>query len=167
MAEFLPEYLGNLRELLNSDLKRWRMIVERQVLTQVLPKLKGSRTSLEPGLWELLILCLDGVEANAPELDDEHWEAARQAAADGQATANWIERQPWFDGRLAAWGPSYLGYSLWAMATAKATAAPSRCLAERSRFSRIPAKGRERWVPAGVRWVSHFSNSRVGIEAVR
>ena len=38
-------------------------------------------------------------------------------AADGQATVAWIGRQPWFDGRLAAWGPSYLGYTLWAAAT--------------------------------------------------
>ena len=50
-------------------------------------------------------------------------------AADGQATADWIERQPWFDGRLAAWGPSYLGYSLWATATAKAIATPKSQLA--------------------------------------
>ncbi len=37
-------------------------------------------------------------------------------AADGQATAAWIARQPWFSGSLATWGPSYLGYSQWATA---------------------------------------------------
>jgi len=85
MADVLPEYLGNLRALLQSDMKRWRLVVERQVLTQILPRVSGSRASLESNLWELLVLCLDGAEAAAPDLNDERWEAAREAAADGQA----------------------------------------------------------------------------------
>lgn len=36
--------------------------------------------------------------------------------ADGLATADWIEKQPWFHGNLLAFGPSYLGYVQWAMA---------------------------------------------------
>ncbi|MHB8463547.1 MAG: CocE/NonD family hydrolase [Acidimicrobiales bacterium] len=36
--------------------------------------------------------------------------------ADGLATIRWIERQPWFDGRLAMNGPSYLGGVQWAVA---------------------------------------------------
>jgi uncharacterized protein len=39
-------------------------------------------------------------------------------AADGQATAAWIARQPWFNGVLGTWGPSYLGYTQWATADA-------------------------------------------------
>jgi len=35
---------------------------------------------------------------------------------DGQDTAGWIADQPWFDGRLGMWGPSYLGYTQWAVA---------------------------------------------------
>ncbi len=35
-------------------------------------------------------------------------------AADGQATLAWIEQQPWFNGILGTWGPSYLGYMQWA-----------------------------------------------------
>jgi len=42
--------------------------------------------------------------------------------ADGLATVRWIEKQPWFDGRLAMSGPSYLGYVQWAVA---AEAGPS------------------------------------------
>ena len=42
--------------------------------------------------------------------------------ADGLATLRWLERQPWFDGRLAMSGPSYLGYVQWAIA---ADAGPS------------------------------------------
>jgi hypothetical protein len=36
--------------------------------------------------------------------------------ADGLATLRWIGAQPWFDGRLAMFGPSYLGYVQWAIA---------------------------------------------------
>jgi putative CocE/NonD family hydrolase len=38
-------------------------------------------------------------------------------AADGQATVEWIRRQPWFSGVLGTWGPSYLGYMQWATAS--------------------------------------------------
>ena len=37
-------------------------------------------------------------------------------ASDGQATARWLEKQPWFDGRLGTWGQSYVGYVQWALA---------------------------------------------------
>ncbi len=36
--------------------------------------------------------------------------------SDGLATIRWIERQAWFDGRLAMNGPSYLGGVQWAVA---------------------------------------------------
>jgi putative CocE/NonD family hydrolase len=38
------------------------------------------------------------------------------AAPDGRATLDWIARQPWFDGSLGMWGPSWLGYTQWAVA---------------------------------------------------
>jgi len=34
-------------------------------------------------------------------------------AADGRATVAWIGEQPWFDGNLGLWGPSYVGYTQW------------------------------------------------------
>jgi len=37
---------------------------------------------------------------------------------DGRATLEWIENQPWFNGLLGMWGPSYLGYVQWAVASA-------------------------------------------------
>ena len=36
---------------------------------------------------------------------------------DGLATLAWIEQQPWFSGRVATFGPSYLGIAQWAIAT--------------------------------------------------
>jgi putative CocE/NonD family hydrolase len=37
-------------------------------------------------------------------------------ASDGQAAVEWIAQQPWFNGKLGTWGPSYLGYTQWATA---------------------------------------------------
>ncbi|MBN1093313.1 CocE/NonD family hydrolase [Blastococcus sp. TML/M2B] len=42
-----------------------------------------------------------------PVVNEEH---------DGQDTGAWLREQPWFDGRLATLGPSYLGYTQWALA---------------------------------------------------
>lgn len=36
--------------------------------------------------------------------------------ADGQATLAWIKRQPWYDGKIAMWGSSYLGIVQWVLA---------------------------------------------------
>jgi putative CocE/NonD family hydrolase len=38
---------------------------------------------------------------------------------DGEDTVEWIERQPWFTGKLALWGISYLGNTAWAVAASK------------------------------------------------
>ncbi|GHJ43709.1 X-Pro dipeptidyl-peptidase [Catellatospora sp. TT07R-123] len=35
---------------------------------------------------------------------------------DGIATHRWVRRQPWFTGVVATYGPSYLGYTQWAVA---------------------------------------------------
>ena len=40
----------------------------------------------------------------------------RHEREDGLDTVAWIERQPWFDGNLFTSGPSYLGYTQWALA---------------------------------------------------
>ncbi|MCP3805224.1 CocE/NonD family hydrolase [Allokutzneria sp. A3M-2-11 16] len=42
--------------------------------------------------------------------------AMRHEREDGLATIEWVTRQPWFDGTLALAGPSYLGYTQWAVA---------------------------------------------------
>jgi uncharacterized protein len=40
----------------------------------------------------------------------------RHEAADGQDTVAWLRQQHWFDGRLATYGLSYLGFVQWALA---------------------------------------------------
>ncbi|MFJ9566104.1 CocE/NonD family hydrolase [Streptomyces fuscichromogenes] len=40
----------------------------------------------------------------------------RNEAADARATVSWLRGQPWFNGTLGTVGPSYLGYTQWALA---------------------------------------------------
>lgn len=54
--------------------------------------------------------CLDSEGVFTPHLNERE---------DGAATVAWIERQPWFSGVLGTWGPSYLGYMQWAVASAQ------------------------------------------------
>jgi uncharacterized protein len=44
------------------------------------------------------------------------FEPMRDEAADGQDTVAWLRGQDWFDGRLATFGLSYLGFVQWALA---------------------------------------------------
>ncbi len=44
------------------------------------------------------------------------FEPMRHEIADGQDTVAWLREQSWFDGRLATYGPSYLGFVQWALA---------------------------------------------------
>src|ERR1700722_16944370 len=41
---------------------------------------------------------------------------AKDEAADGQDTVAWLRRQPWFNGKLATAGASYLAFTQWALA---------------------------------------------------
>ncbi len=44
------------------------------------------------------------------------FEPMRHERDDGLDTVAWIERQPWFDGNLFTYGPSYVGFTQWAIA---------------------------------------------------
>lgn len=44
------------------------------------------------------------------------YEPGRDERADGRAAVAWLRQQEWFDGRLGTIGPSYLGYTQWALA---------------------------------------------------
>ena len=44
------------------------------------------------------------------------WEPFRNEGADGAATVEWIQKQPWYDGRLVTYGSSYCGYTQFAIA---------------------------------------------------
>jgi predicted acyl esterase len=40
-------------------------------------------------------------------------------ASDGRATADWIVTQPWSNGDVGTWGPSYLSFVQWALASTR------------------------------------------------
>ncbi len=40
----------------------------------------------------------------------------RHERDDGLDTVDWLRRQPWFNGKLGTFGPSYVGYTQWAIA---------------------------------------------------
>jgi len=44
------------------------------------------------------------------------FEPMRNEISDGQDTVAWLRQQSWFDGRLATYGGSYLGFTQWALA---------------------------------------------------
>jgi putative CocE/NonD family hydrolase len=44
------------------------------------------------------------------------WVPMHNEHTDGHATLEWVASQPWFDGRLATFGPSYLGLTQWSVA---------------------------------------------------
>src|SRR5580704_14113266 len=43
------------------------------------------------------------------------WEPFRHEREDGRATLAWVAAQPWCDGSMATFGPSYLGLTQWAL----------------------------------------------------
>jgi putative CocE/NonD family hydrolase len=44
------------------------------------------------------------------------FEPLLQEREDGLDTLDWLRRQPWYDGRLLTYGPSYVGFVQWALA---------------------------------------------------
>jgi putative CocE/NonD family hydrolase len=47
---------------------------------------------------------------------DGEFEPMRHERDDGLDTVAWVQEQPWFDGNLFTYGPSYLGFTQWALA---------------------------------------------------
>jgi len=72
-------------------------------------RLAIARPFAERG-YQVLIQSCRGTAGSGGEFDPFGTERA-----DGLATLDWIERQPWFQGPLLTYGLSYLGYVQWAM----------------------------------------------------
>lgn len=63
--------------------------------------------------FHVVIQACRGTERSGGEFDP-----FANERADGLATLKWIEKQPWYDGRIGLTGPSYLGYAQWAISDA-------------------------------------------------
>jgi hypothetical protein len=70
----------------------------------------AARLFAERG-YQVIVQSCRGTGGSEGEFD-----AYRHEAHDGLATLAWIEAQPWFSGKLAMAGPSYLGIVQWAVA---------------------------------------------------
>ncbi len=85
----------------------------------------GRRLGWQPGPWLLrwfgqlmagqgyhvVVQTMRGRADSGGDFTPWHTEAQ-----DGRATLDWIVAQPWSDGRVGMYGPSYLGYAVWAAA---------------------------------------------------
>jgi putative CocE/NonD family hydrolase len=72
--------------------------------------LLGARPYAERG-YHVLLVSSRGTYGSGGEFTP-----AVHEAADGQDVVAWLRDQPWFDGRLATVGASYLGFTQWALA---------------------------------------------------
>ena len=63
--------------------------------------------------YNVVIQSCRGTFGSTGKFDPHHDEQR-----DGLATIDWIKQQPWCNGSLATHGPSYLGYTQWAVAAA-------------------------------------------------
>ena len=70
----------------------------------------AARMLAERGFHVVVSSCR-GTGGSSGAFDPLHHERA-----DGLDTVEWLRRQPWFTGRLGTYGPSYVGYTQWAIA---------------------------------------------------
>ena len=90
-ADLINGYLENTQELLKKNRSLFSMMVERQIMSRLLPRVKGTRVQIEPSLWRLLMFCLDGLGDTIPPLDNESYERALQVA---QSNQQWGTSEP-------------------------------------------------------------------------
>ena len=70
----------------------------------------SGRTLAEHGFHVVLQSCRGTFDSGGT------FDPMRYEREDGLDTVAWIEAQPWFDGNLFTYGPSYLGFTQWAIA---------------------------------------------------
>ena len=91
----------------------------------------------------------------------------RKDRDDGLATVRWIREQPWFSGKLAMMGASYMGYVQWAIG---AEAGPDlRALSIDVSFSDVRASmfaGGSFWLDTALTWVFLVANQERSLARV-
>lgn len=92
-----------------------------------------------------------GTAGSGGDFDPHHDERS-----DGLATLEWIEQQPWFDGTIVTYGPSYLGYTQWAVAAAAGPSLKAMAMqVTLSDFSRMTYAGGSLMLENALSW-THF-----------
>ncbi len=73
----------------------------------------GMAYPLAASGYNVVMQSCRGTFASTGKFDPHHDEQR-----DGLATIEWIKQQPWYGGAIGTYGPSYLGYTQWAVAAA-------------------------------------------------
>jgi uncharacterized protein len=82
------------------------------------------------------------------------FEPFRQERSDGLATLEWLRSQEWFDGRLATYGGSYLGYVQWAIADDAGPELKAMCTSiTSSEFRSVTYPGESFSLESALGWV--------------
>ena len=91
--------------------RRVATVLVRSPYGRGFPYSLGSAQLIAERGFHVLLQSCRGTFGSGGEFDP-----MRHEAADGQDTVAWLRQQHWFDGRLATYGLSYLGFVQWALA---------------------------------------------------
>jgi uncharacterized protein len=93
------------------------------------------------------------------------WNPFRHEQSDGRATLEWIAGQPWFDGQLVTFGPSYLGVTQWAVAEDAPDFVKAMALTVTAKWIRdaIVYPGESFALETALTWVNEVEHQERGI----
>jgi putative CocE/NonD family hydrolase len=96
------------------------------------------------------------------------WVPMRNEQADGRATLAWVADQPWFDGQLYTFGPSYLGLTQWAVAGEAPDSVRAMALTvTSSRFrDAVVYPGGVFALETGIAWIHQLEHQERGLLSV-
>jgi putative CocE/NonD family hydrolase len=100
--------------------------------------------------FQVLIQSCRGTFGSGGMLDPFH-----QERADGLATVEWMGKQAWFNGELATFGASYLGFAQWAIA--KELGSVLRAMATwvtSAEFRTVTYPGESLWLASSFGWTN-------------
>jgi putative CocE/NonD family hydrolase len=96
------------------------------------------------------------------------WVPMRHEQHDGHATLEWITAQPWYDGRLVTFGPSYLGLTQWGVAEAAPECVRAMALTVTASNFRdaVVYPGGSFALETGLAWLYQVEHQELGTVAV-
>ncbi len=90
----------------------------------------------------------------------------RNERADGRATLSWLLGQPWYTNELATFGPSYLGFTQWALADDAGPSLKAMALQVTSASMREAVyQGETFWLDTALSWMALVENQERSVLA--
>jgi uncharacterized protein len=91
------------------------------------------------------------------------FDAFRNEQQDGQDTIEWIQKQPWFSGKLATNGASYLGFVQWATTTHGGSALKAMAVQiSSSEFRTLFYPGESFGLDSSLTWIQNVAHQEEG-----